>query len=366
MHARVCGLCLGIESSCDETGLALVHEGKLVGHVLASQSDLHALFGGVVPELASREHYRFIGTLFDELLRRTGCSPWDIATVAVSRGPGLLGSLLVGVAFAKSLVLGLNARFIGVNHLHAHLLSAGLDNQLSFPALGLLISGGHTNIYRIDSPVRFTQLGLTLDDACGEAYDKIGTLLGMQYPAGRMLDLAAQCGEPTISLPMPYVDNDSLNFSFSGIKTAVATVIEKNYPQPTWERPVTDVRKLPQSVHDLCASFNHVIAKTLACKLERAIAQNPGIRTCVVSGGVAANSCVRSVLLDLSAQYKTKLLMPAKELCTDNGAMIAYAGWLLAEEGVHHTLAMETYPRGHIIPDDYVYDAAVDRGACPS
>ncbi len=358
MHARIPspGLCLGVESSCDETALALVHEGKLLGHVLASQSDLHALFGGVVPELASREHYRFIGTLFDELMRRAACSPGDIKSVAVSRGPGLLGSLLVGVAFAKSLVLGLHARLIGVNHLHAHLLSAGLGNELSFPALGLLISGGHTNIYRIDSPLRFVQLGLTLDDACGEAYDKIGTLLGMQYPAGRMLDTAASLGKPTIDFPMPYVDNDSLDFSFSGIKTAVATFFEKNYAGESWDRPVTDVQKLPQQILDLCASFNLVIARTLACKLERAFVRNPDVHTCIVAGGVAANSCIRSVISELAAQHGARLLMPSKELCTDNGAMIAYTGWLLAREGAYHPLSMETFPRGHKIPDDFLFD----------
>ena len=158
-------LCLGIESSCDETALAVVRDGVLLDAVLASQADIHALFGGVVPELASREHYRYLGTLFDQLMQRLDLRPSDLDVVAVSRGPGLLGSLLVGVAFAKALALGCGARFLGVNHLHAHLLAAGLENELRFPALGLLVSGGHTHIYRMESPSRCIVLGKTLDDA---------------------------------------------------------------------------------------------------------------------------------------------------------------------------------------------------------
>ena len=169
-------LCLGIESSCDETALAVVRDGVLLDAVLASQADIHALFGGVVPELASREHYRYLGTLFDQLMRRLDLRPVDLDVVAVSRGPGLLGSLLVGVAFAKALALGCGARFLGVNHLHAHLLAAGLENALRFPALGLLVSGGHTHIYRMESPSRCIVLGRTLDDAAGEA--------GPSCPAG--------------------------------------------------------------------------------------------------------------------------------------------------------------------------------------
>ena len=187
-------LCLGIESSCDETALAVVRDGVLLDAVLASQADIHALFGGVVPELASREHYRYLGTLFDQLMQRLDLRPSDLDVVAVSRGPGLLGSLLVGVAFAKALALGCGARFLGVNHLHAHLLAAGLENELRFPALGLLVSGGHTHIYRMESPSRCIVLGKTLDDAAGEAFDKVGKILGLAYPGGKLMDALARQG----------------------------------------------------------------------------------------------------------------------------------------------------------------------------
>ncbi|MCL2123838.1 MAG: tRNA (adenosine(37)-N6)-threonylcarbamoyltransferase complex transferase subunit TsaD, partial [Desulfovibrionaceae bacterium] len=181
-------LCLGIESSCDETALALVHDGTLVDAVLASQADMHALFGGVVPELASREHYRFMGPLYDQLMSRNGLTAAELDVVAVARGPGLLGSLLVGVAFAKALALGTHARFVGVNHLHAHLLAVGLQESIPWPCLGLVVSGGHTEIYRMESPMRFTRLGRSLDDAAGEAFDKIAKLLGLPYPGGIHLD----------------------------------------------------------------------------------------------------------------------------------------------------------------------------------
>ncbi len=177
-------LCIGIETSCDETGLALVRDGRLVHAVMSSQADIHALFGGVVPEIASREHYRLIGPLYDLLLREAGVGPTELDAVAVARGPGLLGSLLVGMAFAKGLALGFDIPLVGVNHLHAHLLAAGLERELVFPALGLLVSGGHTHIYRIESPVSFRLLGRTLDDAAGEAYDKVAKMLRLPYPGG--------------------------------------------------------------------------------------------------------------------------------------------------------------------------------------
>ncbi|MCR4667456.1 MAG: tRNA (adenosine(37)-N6)-threonylcarbamoyltransferase complex transferase subunit TsaD [Desulfovibrio sp.] len=349
-------LCLGIETSCDETSLALVSDGKLLAHVLASQSDLHALFGGVVPELASREHYRYIGRLFDELLERASVSPKDIAAVAVSRGPGLLGSLLVGVAFAKALALGLSIPLVGVNHLHAHLLAAGLEQEISYPALGLLISGGHTNIYRISSPSSFRALGRTLDDALGEAFDKIGNLLGMSYPSGRLVDEAARLGNASVSFPLPYVRNTNLDFSFSGLKTAVATYIEKNCSGLSVQKPVTDVRLLPGEILDLCASFTHTVAETLAVKLQRAFRQENDIRFCLLAGGVAANTTIRGRIRALAAENGAGIAMPSPALCTDNAAMVAYAGWLLRQEGLFHPLDMETIPRGRAIPDDYERD----------
>lgn len=242
-------LCLGIESSCDETALALVEDGRLLGSVLASQSNVHALFGGVVPELASREHYRYVGPLFDELMQRCGTKPADLDLVAAARGPGLLGSLLVGVAFAKTLALGLGAPFLGVNHLHAHLLAVGLEHELVFPALGLLVSGGHTHLYRLESPWRCLLLGRTLDDAAGEAFDKVGKLLGLAYPGGQLLDALARTGAASPKLfPRPYLDNDNLDFSFSGLKTAAAVFIERNFGSAPWPRPLQRIEDAPESL----------------------------------------------------------------------------------------------------------------------
>ena len=252
-------LCLGIESSCDETALALVRDGALVDAILASQADVHAVFGGVVPELASREHYRFIGPLYDRLMGRNGLASADLDVVAAARGPGLLGSLLVGVAFAKALALASGSRFIGVNHLHAHLLAVGLQESIPWPCLGLLVSGGHTEIYLMESPVHFTRLGRCLDDAAGEAFDKIAKVLGLPYPGGVRLDILAQRGRADPALfPRPYLDNDNLDFSFSGLKTAV-TRLARNARLPD-NAGLDDASAM---LCDVCASVNLAVVESL-------------------------------------------------------------------------------------------------------
>lgn len=347
-------LVLGIESSCDETALALVRDGALADAVLASQADMHALFGGVVPELASREHYRFIGPLFDELMKRAACRPCDIDAVAVSRGPGLLGSLLVGTAFAKGLCLGTGARLIGVNHLMGHLLAAGLTEKLEFPAMGLLVSGGHTNIYVFGSPVSSVQLGRTIDDAAGEAFDKTGKILGLAYPGGKLMDELAQRGRADAKLfPRPYLDNDNLDFSFSGLKTAVSLYVKEHFADEPWPHPLQNPDDAPQGLCDVCASFNLAVADTLMAKLKRAMKRHPGVRNILMAGGVAANSLIRKRVAGLAERAGGKAFMPPLSLCTDNAAMIAYAGWLYASRGFAHDLSMETIPRGRPIPDDY-------------
>ncbi len=346
-------LCLGIESSCDETALALVEDGRLTDAVLATQADMHALFGGVVPELASREHYRFIGALFDDLMARSGHRPADINVVAVSRGPGLLGALLVGVAFAKGLVLGTGARLVGVNHLHAHLLAAGLEAPLGYPALGLLVSGGHTHIYRMDAPDAFTALGRTLDDAAGEAFDKVAKVLGLPYPGGKLLDGMAARGTADARLfPRPYLDNDTLDFSFSGLKTAVNLYVAEHPAVLDFPRPLRDPADAPQALCDVCASFNLAVVDTLCAKLERAMRRVPQARHLVLAGGVAANSLLRARLAALAEARGCVLHMPAPALCTDNAAMVAHAGWLLAAAGWEHDLDVEAVPRGRGIPAD--------------
>ena len=345
--------CLGIESSCDETAFALVEDGRLKDAVLATQADMHALFGGVVPELASREHYRFCGALYDELMRRTGLTIDDIDVIAVSRGPGLLGSLLVGVAFAKGLALGSGARLLGINHLHAHLLAAGLEGATLFPALGLLVSGGHTHLYRMDGPSRIVQLGRTLDDAAGEAFDKVGKLMGLSYPGGKLLDMLARQGRADARLfPRPYLDNDNLDFSFSGLKTAAATWLGSLSGKESWPRPLHRPEDAPQALKDGCASFNMAVTETLMEKTRRALDRNPDLRRLIVAGGVAANSMLREQAAALMQSRGGEAIFPPPRLCTDNAAMVAYAGWLLGSEGWEHPLSLETIPRGRAIPDD--------------
>lgn len=338
-------LCLGIETSCDETSLALVKDGKLIDQVLASQTDLHALFGGVVPELASREHYRHIGPLFDLLFKKSGLKYEDLDLVAVTRGPGLLGSLLVGVAFAKALAIALKIPIIGINHLHAHLLACGLNNQLHYPAIGLLVSGGHTQLYLIEAPDKFIQLGRTIDDAAGEAFDKIGNLLKLPYPAGKSVDQLAQNAQSaSYTLPTPFVDNSSLDFSFSGLKTAAALLIKKE----PW---LSDTTYNPERAN-FCASLNQAISSVLLNKLRKALRNFPQCESIWLAGGVAANSEIRKKISQLATEQNKSFLCPTSLYCTDNAAMIAYAGELLGQLGYQHSTNFETIPRGKKIPAD--------------
>jgi N6-L-threonylcarbamoyladenine synthase len=267
----------------------------------------------------------------------------------VARGPGLLGSLLVGVAFAKALALASGSRFIGVNHLHAHLLAVGLQESIPWPCLGLLVSGGHTEIYLMEGPARFTRLGRSLDDAAGEAFDKIAKLLGLPYPGGARLDVLARRGRADPALfPRPYLDNDNLDFSFSGLKTAVATRLARDMRLP--ENAVPD--DASQMLCDVCVSVNLAVVESLCVKVERALDRFPDIRNLVLAGGVAANSLLRTHAARLMEKRAGRLLLPPPHLCTDNGAMIAYTGELLIRHGFRHGLDMEAIPRGLAVPDD--------------
>jgi len=352
-------LCLGIESSCDETGLALVQDGKLIAEKLASQVDVHAVFGGVVPEIASREHLRVLPVLLRELLKEQNLTVDDIDVVAVARGPGLQGCLLMGLNFAKGLVLASRAKLVGVNHLWAHLTAAGLEQELQFPSLGLLVSGGHTHIYLIESPQKFTLLGRTLDDAAGEAFDKTAKSLNLPYPGGKLVDDLGKQGVVDKKLfPVPYVNNDNLDFSFSGLKTAVANYVNKHSDLRL------DVMGLPEEGAEsaeiseerknMLASFNYTVGRTLEVKVERALKGNRGLKSLIVAGGVAANSVVRSVMADVAQKFSIPLVLPSMHLCTDNGAMIAYAGYLMAEAGCRHDFDLEAIPRGRVVPSDWI------------
>ena len=352
-------LILGIETSCDETAVALVEDGRLVGEKLATQIDMHALFGGVVPEIASREHLRVLPRLFRELMAETDTRPDDLDAVAVARGPGLLGSLLVGVSFAKGLCYSTGASLIGVNHLWAHLLAPGLAEELHFPALGLLVSGGHTHTYRINSPVEFELLGRTLDDAAGEAFDKVAKVLNFPYPGGRNIDELGSEAEPDTSMfPRPYIDNPSLDFSFSGLKTAVANYVaarpELVFKHMADKQAVAALKGKPrENLAEVCASFNWSVADTLRIKVERALKQAGDVKSLIMAGGVAANSMIRVTMRKVAEEHGVRLTLPDFALCTDNGAMIAFAGWQLAKAGYSHSLELEAVPRGRVVPLDW-------------
>lgn len=360
-------LVLGIETSCDETAFGLVRDGEPLHALMSSQVGVHALFGGVVPEIASREHYRVIGPLFDRFLREAGIEVCALDAVAVARGPGLLGSLLVGVSFAKGLCLGSSVPLVGVNHLHAHLLVAGLEKPIAFPAAGLLVSGGHTHLYYMRDPLHFELLGRTLDDAAGEAFDKAAKMLNLPYPGGRYLDVFSKgvIPEPRM-FPRPYLDNDNLDFSFSGLKTAMAQHIAKHpqlrLPSLAWEEPEIlsgPDGHLPDGMREVCAAFSHAVVEALCVKLSRALerlsAEKKPLCSIVVAGGVACNSLLRARLEALSERLALPLFLPPPSLCTDNGLMIAHAGWWSAKAGYFHDLSMEAVPRGRAIPDDALY-----------
>ncbi len=353
-------LVLGIETSCDETGLALIDSNGLRAKVLSTQIDLHALFGGVVPELASREHAKMLPLLYDKLLKDAGIKAKEIEGIAVAHGPGLLGSLLVGVGFAKALALGLNVPIVGVNHLHAHLAVLGLEEEINFPALGLLVSGGHTHIYQIDSYQGYKVLGRTLDDAAGEACDKFAKMLALPYPGGALVDMLGQQGIVNKKLfPRPYIKNDNLDFSFSGLKTAASLYLQENPSARlediqknsilTREEHKERIKKAPQILNDAAASYLFAISDTLVIKLKRALdACNDKPKSLILAGGVAANSFVRASVAEFANENNLILRQAPLSLCTDNGEMIAFLGRKLLIEGIQHELDFPAFPRGSV------------------
>jgi N6-L-threonylcarbamoyladenine synthase len=353
-------LCLGIETSCDETAVALCRDGRPVLEKLASQVDVHTLFGGVVPELASREHLRRMGPLLRALFDETGLRLADVDAIAVARGPGLLGSLLIGLATAKGLALAAGKPLVGVDHLHAHLLAATIGrDDVGYPALGLLVSGGHTQLVRLRSPLSLEILGRTLDDAAGEAFDKAAKSLNLPYPGGVYLDVLGQGIEADRDLfPRPYLDNRNLDFSFSGLKTAVATYVAAHpglrLPvMPAQAGPIT-AADWPLDLRQACAAINFAIADTLRVKIERALAgPTADAASILAAGGVAANSRIRAMLAGVAKRHGLPLLLPPPALCADNATMIAYTGGLLAQAGLFHDLRLDAVPRGRKVPWDY-------------
>lgn len=312
---------LGMESSCDETSAAVVEMGEDIrairSNIVASQIETHRLYGGVVPEIASRAHIEAITNVTCQALDEAGVTLSDIGAVAVTAFPGLIGALLVGVNFAKSLAYANDIPLVPVNHVHGHVAAAYLSHpELKPPFLALVVSGGHTSIYRVDSYTDFVEIGATRDDAAGEAFDKIGRVIGMPYPGGAALDKLAYEGDATsILLPSPALGGDTLDFSFSGIKTATLNYIN-GLSQKEQEIPRADI----------AAAYTARIVSALTQKAEKALEQT-GLSTLVLAGGVAANSHLRRSLEQMCQRKGITLAMPDRSLCGDNGAMIAAAGY---------------------------------------
>lgn len=306
---------MAIESSCDETACAIVKNGReVVANVVASQIKTHEKFGGVIPEIAAREHMEAINIVVEEAFEQSGLKPEDITAFAGTVGPGLVGCLLVGLNAAKTLALVHDKPFIGVNHLNAHLCANYIDTDIKPPFMALLISGGHTQIIDVESYSKQTILGETIDDAVGEAYDKVARLIGLPYPGGPKLDKLAQIGNPdAYELPISRVDG--YNFSFSGLKTAVLRLVKKLKEE-------NGIDKLTETqINDVCASFQECVSKTLAKKLKKAL-QERGYKQVVIAGGVAANSEIRKKIFEFEKDgYRVNA--PIMKYCTDNASMVA-------------------------------------------
>lgn len=312
---------LGIETSCDDTGAAIVEDGRILSNIVAAQ-DIHLEYGGVVPELASRAHITLLPRVVQEALATSNTTLDDIDGIAVTLGPGLLGSLLVGLEFAKGLALARDIPWVGVNHVEAHLVSAGLESDLQTPYIGMVASGGHTEIYHVPEPGIFIRVGSTRDDAAGEAFDKIGKLMGLPYPAGPYLDKLARGANPdAVPLPRAKLKGDTLDISMSGLKTAAKLFLEKE------PHPIPDAR-----LRDIAASVEKAIVDVLIERLDLAL-QRYEARAVTVAGGCACNTLIREETTRLAASKGIPARFPSPKLCRDNGAMIAHAGSFALRRG---------------------------------
>jgi N6-L-threonylcarbamoyladenine synthase len=330
-------LVLGIESSCDETAAAVVHDGRLLSNIIASQIKDHEKYGGVVPEIASRKHMEAISPVIKAALHQAGVAMKDIAGIAVTRGPGLIGSLLVGLSTAKSLAYGLGIPFVGVNHLEGHIIAAFLeDKKPQFPFAALVVSGGHTNIYLVKKYHEFQLLGQTRDDAAGEAFDKAAKLLNLGYPGGVVIDKMAKSGNPK-AFNFPRAMKDSDDFSFSGLKTSLLVMLKKR-----------GCNFSDQELPDVVASYQEAIMDVLVEKTIRAAGANC-IKQVVVCGGVAANSRLRQRFVEATAAADMELFIPPMVLCTDNAAMIAALGEMLLKNGQSDSLDLNAVSRWPLV-----------------
>ena len=319
-------LTLGIETSCDETAAAVLEDGRRIrSSVIASQEALHAPFGGIVPELASRRHVEAVWPVVQEALNRAGTTLGDLDGIAVTAGPGLVGSLLVGLSFGKALAFAIDLPLVGVNHLEGHLYAALLEHEdLNFPFTGLIASGGHTHLYLADAPGKYRLLGRTRDDAAGEAFDKVAKFLGLGYPGGPPIEDRARKGDPdTIRFPRPLPQGGAYDFSFSGLKTAVVNYVKGlGYRVEGRGGPPLD----PVLLSDICAGFQEAVVDALV-RVTLAAAKASASSRIVVAGGVACNGRLRSKLTQRAADERIEVYYPTPSLCTDNAAMIAAAGY---------------------------------------
>ena len=314
---------LAIESSCDETSASICKDGLILSNFIANQK-IHEQYGGVVPELASRAHMQNIVPVVDAAMKKAGCDQSELSAIAFTQAPGLIGSLLVGTCFAKSLALALNIPLIAVHHMQAHVLANLIpEKKPSFPFLCLTVSGGHTQIVLCESPLKMKVLGETLDDAAGEAFDKSAKLLGLPYPGGPLIDQYAKKGEPTkFQFPEPQIPG--IDFSFSGLKTSILYFLQDNKRK--------DPQFVEKNLQDICASIQSRIVSILLHKLKKA-AISTGIKDVCIAGGVSANSALRQSFLELGDKMKWNTFIPAFEYCTDNAAMIAITAYYKLKEG---------------------------------
>jgi N6-L-threonylcarbamoyladenine synthase len=330
-------LVLGIESSCDETAAAVVRDGReILSSVISSQIEIHKKWGGVVPEIASREHLVKIDPIVKEAIAKAGVTLQDIEAVAVTQGPGLVGSLLIGVCYAKALAFGLGIPFIGVNHIEGHFFSVEFENPpTAYPAMALIVSGGHTNLFYAPEAGKYKIVARTRDDAAGEAFDKVSKMLGLGYPGGPIIEKYAQEGNPkAIKFPVAKISDGRPDFSFSGLKTAVMRYLRENEIESLKEN-----KEPTREIKDICASFQYTVVKSLLRQTERLIKEyHP--KTLIVAGGVACNLALRSASEKLGRKYQLPVYFPSKHLSTDNAAMIAAAGTFHLRQGEKSELNM--------------------------
>ncbi|MCK1974380.1 tRNA (adenosine(37)-N6)-threonylcarbamoyltransferase complex transferase subunit TsaD [Bacillus safensis] len=325
---------LGIETSCDETAASIVKNGKeIVANVVASQIDSHKRFGGVVPEIASRHHVEQVTIVLEEVMTQAGMSLKDLDAIAVTEGPGLVGALLIGVNAAKALSFAHQIPLVGVHHIAGHIYANQLVDELEFPCLALVVSGGHTELVLMKEHGSFEVIGETLDDAAGEAYDKVARTMGLPYPGGPHIDRLAHEGEPTIKLPRAWLEEGSYHFSFSGLKSAVINTLHNASQKGETIAP-----------ENLAASFQASVIEVLVGKTLKAAAAY-GVKQVVLAGGVAANKGLREALTSAFTKLPdVKVIIPPLSLCTDNAAMIAAAGTIAFEKGIRGDMAMNGQP----------------------